>query len=123
MNALELLEKYDKASLVVKQFYLDKLLESLKSEELPEYYKEFIKAQDFGNQDIAKMIEANPRNLFDIFDNHKVYINITSFSDGSFSYSIMGDIAAVGSTDIFKTRIEAERKVIEEAFEMLNKKL
>lgn len=123
MSALELLEKYDKASLVVKQYYLDKLLESLKSEELPDYYKEFIKAQDFGNEDIAKMINSNPRNLFDVFDNHKIYINITSFSDGSFSYSIMGDIAAVGSSEMFKSRVEAEKKVIEEAFEMLNKKL
>ena len=123
MNALELLESYDKASLVVKQYYLDKLLESLKSEELPDYYKEFIKAQDFGNEDIAKMINSNPRNLFDVFDNHKIYINITSFSDGSFSYSIMGDVAAVGSSEMFKSRVEAEKKVIEEAFEMLNKKL
>jgi hypothetical protein len=123
MSALELLEKYDKSCLVVKQFYLDKLLESLKSEELPDYYKEFIKAQDFGNQDIAKMIESNPRNLFDVFDSHKIYINITSFSDGSFSYSIMGDLAAVGSSEIFKSRVEAEKKVIEEAFEMLNNKL
>jgi hypothetical protein len=123
MNALELLESYDKACLVVKQYYLDKLLESLKSEELPDYYKEFIKAQDFGNEDIAKMINSNPRNLFDVFDNHKIYINITSFSDGSFSYSIMGDVAAVGSSEMFKSRVEAEKKVIEEAFEMLNKKL
>ena len=125
MNALELLESYDKACLVVKQFYLNKLLESLKSEDVPDYYKEFVKAQDFGNQDIAKMIEANSRNLFDVFDSNDIYIEILvdhTKADVEFAATVIdGDIYACPGN--YKHRIEAEKVAVEKAFEMLNKKL
>jgi hypothetical protein len=68
---------------------------------------------------IATMIEANPRILFDVFDEHKVYVQI-NVNTPYFSYSINeGDVIS-GS---WENRIEAEKAAIEQAFQMLNNKL
>jgi hypothetical protein len=98
---------------------LDRLLESLNDESIPENFKDFVKAQDMENENISKMIDANPRILFDVFDEHKVYIQI-NVSSSNFSYSINeGDVIS-GS---WENRIEAEKAAIEQAFQMLNNKL
>ena len=39
MTGIELLEKYDKAAIVIKQFYLNVMLESLKDDSLPENFR------------------------------------------------------------------------------------
>ncbi len=104
---------------MVKQWFLDRLLESLNDESIPENFKDFVKAQDMENENISKMIDANPRILFDVFDEHKVYIQI-NVSSSNFSYSINeGDVIS-GS---WENRIEAEKAAIEQAFQMLNNKL
>ena len=123
MNAQELLETYGKAAVVVKAHYLEKFLESMNTTDVPENFKEFAKDKGIDNDTIAKMIELAPRTLFDVFDTHSIYIQINVFTGGAFSYSIIGDLATVGSTDTFPIRIEAEKVAIEEAFKVLNEKL
>jgi hypothetical protein len=121
MTGLELLEKYDKAAIVIKQFYLNAMLESLKDEELPENFKEYARQTTIDNDKIGKLIDVQPRGLFDVFDNNKVYIGITpNFLIGGmeFKYTISEDVSGEAPT-----RIEAEKAVIEKAFEILNNKL
>lgn len=118
MTGLELLDEHPKAAIVVKQWYLDKMLESLKDESLPEDFKEHVRQQGIDNSTIAKMIDGMPRTLFDVFDNNKVFIQINV--SPNFSYSINeGDVIS-GS---WKTRREAEIAAIEQAFKLLNDKL
>jgi len=120
MTGLELLEKYDKAAIVIKQFYLNAMLESLKDEELPENFKEYARQTTIDNDKIGKLIDVQPRGLFDVFDNNKVYIGITpNFLIGGmeFKYSI-DEITGEAST-----RKEAEKIAVEKAFEILNNKL
>ena len=119
MKTLELLENFPKATLVVKQWFLNKLLESLKDSSVPDDFKEFVKAQDMENANISKMIDANPRILFDVFDEHKLYIQITYYDGPKFWCSING----VESGNKYDTRLEAEKEAIEGAFQMLNDKL
>jgi hypothetical protein len=76
MQAQELLETYDKAAVVIKQFYLQHMLESLNDENLPENFKDFVKEQGIDNDTVAVMLTASPRTFFDVFDNHKIYIEI-----------------------------------------------
>ena len=117
MTGIELLEKYDKAAIVIKQFYLNVMLESLKDDSLPENFKQFAREAGIDNDKIAAFIDAQPRGLFDVFDDNKVYIQINA---PKFSYSINeGDVIA-GS---WKTRKEAEAAAVEQAFEILNNKL
>ena len=124
MNSQELLENYGKAANVVKDFYLAKFLESMESEDLPENFKEFAKEQGIDNDTVAKMIEAMPRALFDVFDVNEIYINVTAFRNGLFLYSIISDVKEeVGSEETSNTRKEAEKLAIEEAFKILNEKL
>lgn len=122
MSSQELLENYGKAASVVKDFYLGKFLESMEdSENLPENFKDFAKEQGIDNDTVAKMIDAMPRALFDAFDAHKVYIQITvDIENNCFRYSFDG--GHVESND-YMSRIDAEKAAIEKAFEILNEKL
>lgn len=122
MTGIELLQTYDKAALVIKQFYLDKLLESLKTDELPENYREFVKAQSLDNETIAKFIDVTPRMLFDVLDEHKVYIEITPIL-GANPFWIYAIDGVAGPNNVHKTRIDAEKEAIEKAIEILNNKL
>jgi hypothetical protein len=120
MTGLELLEKYDKVAIVIKQFYLNAMLESLKDEELPENFKEYARQTTIDNDKIGKLIDVQPRGLFDVFDNNKVYIGITpNFLIGGMEFKYTIDEI----TGEAPTRIEAEKAVIEKAFEILNNKL
>jgi hypothetical protein len=122
MSSQELLENYGKAANVVKDFYLAKFLESMEdSENLPENFKDFAREQGIDNDTVSKMIDAMPRVLFDAFDAHEIYIQITvDLENNCFRYSFDG--GQVESND-FLTRIAAETRAIEAAFEILNEKL
>jgi hypothetical protein len=122
MSSQELLENYGKAANVVKDFYLAKFIESMEdSENLPENFKDFAKEQGIDNDTVSKMIDAMPRALFDAFDAHKVYIQITvDLENNCFRWSFDG--GHVESND-YTSRKEAETAAIEQAFEILNNKL
>lgn len=122
MEMLEILENHPKCTIVVKQWFLDKMLESLNLESLPEDFKESVRSQGINNDKIAKMLDGSPRALFDVFDNHKVYVQISVDLRGTtpvFRYCF-GDI--VESID-YSTRKEAETEAIIEAFKILEAKL
>jgi hypothetical protein len=117
MKASDLLETYPKAAKVINEFYRSKMLESLKTENIPEEFKEMLKTQEFDNEYVATFIDKTPRILFDVFDANDVYIQINVFN---FSYSINQGSVIAGS---WKTRIEAEKAAVEQAFQILNDKL
>ena len=123
MKGIELLETYPKAAGVIKEFYNNKLIDSMSdsSERVSEEFKEMLKQQSFDNEYVATFIDSNPRFLFDVFDAHEVYIQITvDLENNCFRYSFDG--GRVESND-FLTRIAAETRSIETAFEILNNKL
>ena len=120
MNGLELLKEHPKAALVVKQWYLDKMLENINDASVPEDFKEFVKMQDLGDDKVGKFIDASPRTLFDVFDNHKIYIQISVLVEApKFWYSINGEDSGLRWDD----RKEAEKQAVFVAFKLLNDKL
>ena len=123
MKAVELLEKYPETAKVINEFYRSKMINSMETEDVPDEFKEMLKEQSFDNEYIATFVDASPRMLFDVFDDNEIYINVTAFPNSLFTYSIVGDIAEVGSTETSNTRKEAEKLAIEAAFEILNDKL
>jgi hypothetical protein len=123
MKAVELLEKYPETAKVINEFYRSKMINSMETEDVPDEFKEMLKEQSFDNEYIATFVDASPRMLFDVFDDNEIYINVTAFPNSLFHYSIVGEIAEVGSTETFNTRLEAEKLVVEQAFEILNEKL
>jgi hypothetical protein len=122
MKAIDLLETYPKAATVIKEFYYEKMINSLQEDnDIPQEFKDMVKAQPFDSEYIATFIDNNPRFLFDIFDANDVYIQITvDLENNCFRYSFDG--GQVESND-FLTRIAAETRSIEAAFEILNEKL
>ena len=124
MQAQELLETYDKAAIVVKQFYLSHMLESLNDENLPENFKDFVREQGIDNDTVAVMITASPRTFFDIFDNHGIYITThVAAADGYFRWEIHSEAEVYETSEYLNNRKMAEVAAVEKAFEILNEQL
>ena len=124
MKASELLENYPKAAVVIKQWYLEKMLESLNTDSLPEDFKEHVRKEGVDDDKIATIIDAGPRALFDVFDENEIYIFIHYMDvkdNVEFFYSFRN--IDTNPVKLFETRKEAERAAMEQAFEILNDKL
>ena len=120
MKAIELLQKHPESSKLICSYYLEIMLESLKDDNLPEDFKARVREQGIDDDKIAAILDGNPRNLFDFFDSHGMYINVTTFPDTLlFTYSIMTEIATSGSSEVYKTRKEADRNAVETAIKQL----
>lgn len=74
--------------------------------------------------------EVNDRDLYEFFDENGITIIIDLFSQDRpalspasvFGWKLFG-IAFIPNSNAYKTRLEAETKAFEKAFEILNKKL
>jgi hypothetical protein len=120
MKGLELLEQNPNTAKLICSYYLEIMIESLKHEGLPEDFKESIREEGIDNSKVGAILDGNPRNLFDFFDHHNMYINVTTFPDTLFfTYSIMNEIATSGSNNVYRTRKEAESGAIEQAIKQL----
>ena len=121
MDMLELLESHPKTALVVKQWFLDKMLDSIENESVPEDFKQMVREQGIDNDKVAGVLEGAPRSLFDVFDSQKVYIEIHVNSPGKvfFTYSI-NNVVGEFTSDIRK---ETETEAVIEAFKQLEAKL
>jgi hypothetical protein len=119
MTGLELLEKYPRAASVIKNWLLWKMVDALQNESIDEEFKQYMRDQGIDNDKISPMIDANPRMLFDIFDEHDVVIETSLYPNREFTIKI-GNQA---TTNSWKIRKEAELFAIEAAFEILENKL
>lgn len=119
MSGLELLEKHPHTAEVIRAWFLEQMIESLKTEDVPDEFKDFMREQGVGYDKLAVMIDANPRMLLDVFDDNKVFIEIYMFPDDTFTCKISNG----ATTQSWKTRKAAELFAIEAAFEILEKKL
>jgi hypothetical protein len=120
MKATELLEKYPLSTEVVREWFMQKMMESvIEADEVPEDFKNFMLEQGIENDKMAIMIDSNPRMLFDVFDENDLFIEIFMYPDVTFTCKIGNE----ATTNSWKTRKDAEAFAIEAAFEMLEKKL
>ena len=126
-----MLEHTPKAKEAVKQWLLNKLLESLKDASLPEEFKQTINT-DIPDAEVENLIRYNPKILFDFFDEHEIYLNVYPLCEGintenkkiKYSYHI-NLFKPIDYVDIllFNTRKTAEQEAIAEAFNLLEEKL
>lgn len=122
MSTLNLLETYPKAAIIVKQWFLDRMLESLNNDAIPEDFKEAVRKQGIDNEKVADILGNNPRALFTPLDLQDVYIEIIvkiQNEKASFSWSVNKNDCGKWYND----RISAEKDAMEEAFKVLNSKL
>jgi len=121
MGGLKLLEKHPISAKLIREWFMEKMIESLNDNAITDEFRQFMREQSIDDDKIGVMIDANPRMLLDVFDENHILIEIfRPLNEGSiypsnyFSYKI-GNI----SPDIKKTRKEAEHSAIEEAFGIL----
>lgn len=114
----DLLDLYPLATEVVRDWFMEKMAESFKNQELPKDFKEFMREQGIPNDRLIKLINVNPRVLFDVLDDNGVIINVL-YADGKFTW----DVNTVKSLDSYSSRREAESAAVQRAFQILNDKL
>jgi hypothetical protein len=119
LTGLELLENYPHTAEVVRAWFLEQMIESLKDETVPDDFKNFMREQGVQYDKLAVMIDANPRMLFDVFDENDVIIIIKYHENFGFTWAV----EEADDQSFYKTRKEAELFAIEKAFEILETKL
>lgn len=123
MKGLELLTKYPESAKIIRAWFLEKMIESLKTSDVPDEFKDMMRQTGIEDDKLAIMIDANPRMLLDVFDDNDIYLNIFRGDSGNFIWG-WSDIKETYVKDKFsKTRKEAELLAIEKAFEILEERL
>lgn len=119
MKINELLEKHPLATEVVRNWFFEQMVKSFEDENVPEEFKEMMKQEGVTNERLAILIDAQPRTLFDVFDENNIIIETLLYPSGEFTIKI-GNQA---TTNSWKTRKEAELFAIDAAFDVLEEKL
>jgi polyribonucleotide nucleotidyltransferase len=116
---LELLQKYPEAGKVVKNHFLSRMLDSLNDDNLPDDFKEHVRAMGIDDDKVASMIGNAPRSLFDVFDDNELYIQIDGDNKTGWSWEVGSSV----ENSVCSSRKEAESKAVAESFKLLNEKL
>jgi hypothetical protein len=119
MKGLELLESHPASAEVVRTWFLNQMIESFKDDTVPEGFKNYMLEQGIDNDKVGTLIDVNPRNLLDVFDENNIIIETSLYPNGEFTIKI-GNQA---TTNSWKTRKEAELFAIDAAFDILENKL
>ena len=114
MTTEELLKAHPKTTTLIKKWMADRMTEN--TESLSEEFKEYVKTISLDDAYLIPIINTNPRNLFDVFDENDLHI-CTSYITGYY-YTTLGDFIGEASE-----RKKSEYLTIEYAFELLEKKL
>lgn len=77
MNIIKLLKDNPLSAIVIKQWFLDKMIESFKSEKnIPEEYRQQLIEAGVSEDMLERYVQNNPNVLFEIFDNNEIFIEI-----------------------------------------------
>jgi hypothetical protein len=117
MKGIELLEKYPESAKIIRAWFLEKMIESLQTADVPDDFKQMMRETGIENDKLSIMIDSNPRMLLDVFDDNDIIISI------SYSSKFMIAINGFDHGERYKTRKEAELVAIDAAFEILENKL
>jgi hypothetical protein len=115
---INILESNPHATEVVRDWFIQKMEESLKDQMVPDNFKQFMREQGVPNDKLVTLFEDNPRVLFDVFDDNGVIINVIH-QNGSWTW----DVNNVKSVEMYSSRREAEKHSVERSFQILNEKL
>jgi small-conductance mechanosensitive channel len=120
MKAIELLEKHPLSAKLVRDWFMERMIESVRGDEtVPEDFKNFMLEQGIENDKLSIMIDGNPRILFDVFDENNVIVIIKYHENFGFTWAV----EEADEQSFYKTRKEAELSAIEIAFDILENQL
>lgn len=119
MRTVELLNKYPLTTEVIREWFFNEMVKSIEiAKDVPEEFKQAMIQEGVTNERLAILIDAQPRTLFDVFDENDICINIERSANKIVEWS--WEISP-GHTEnsVCKSRKEAELFAIEAAFEIL----
>ena len=119
MTGLEMLGKYPLTANIVRKWFLDQMIESLKNDSIDEEFKNFMREQGIEDDKLGTLIDVNPRMLLDLLDENDVIVIIKYHDNFGFTWAV----EEADEQNFYKTRKEAELFAIEAAFEILEEKL
>lgn len=124
MKGINLLQKYPESAKIIRAWFLEKMIESLQTSDVPDEFKDMMRQTGIEDDKLAIMIDANPRMLWDVFDENKVFI-FSHYMDVKDNVEFFHTFRNIDTNPVklFKTRKEAELFAIEKAFEILEEKL
>jgi hypothetical protein len=120
MTGKKIVEKFPLSTEVIREWALKKMVDSFTGHIETEDFEKFLLEKGVHLSQIIDIIDTNPRILFDIFDDHKIYINIIKFLN-HFEYAIQNFKSVI--LEKFETRKQAELKAIIFAFSILEEQL
>lgn len=123
MEAQDLIKNFPNSTAIIKEWFLTKMLESIEEagDNVPEDFKENVIAQGVTDDALCAYIEAQPRALFDVFDENFIFIRIhinETFNGIKFG----GSLSDSRNNISYNSRKEAEKAIIVEAFKVLEDK-
>ena len=121
MSSKEILDANPKTASLIHDYYLNRMLDSLNDDSLPPEFKEFAKEKGLPFENIVAMLEVNPRQLIDFFDDEEIFINVYTSHGKFFLYDILNDRKTISHEA--STRKEAELEGVKLAIELFEEKL
>jgi hypothetical protein len=123
MKTNELLAKYPLATEVIRKSYFDKMIASVESaKDIPEEFKQSLMNEAITDERLIIFIDSQPRTLFDVFDENKIYIEIQLNTGSSVKFLYLINKSQT-SFEQYNTRKEAELAAIVGAFKLLEEKI
>lgn len=119
MKGKELLDANPLAAKIITDWYYNQMLESLNTNDVPNEFKEFVKSQAVDNETVGRIIDLNPRSLFDVLDENELFIDVLH-RNSEYWVSINGFSF---NTYKYSKRKEADFESIKVAIKLLNDKL
>ena len=120
MKGLELLEKHPLSATLIREWFLEKMIESLQTENISEEFKEMMREAGIDDDKISTLIDVNPRMLLDVFDENEIFIGTNVTQKDAFHCTINNSLSPGGT---HYTRKEAELFAIDIAFDILEEGL
>lgn len=119
MEGLELLKNHPLSAKLIREWFMEKMIESLNNNSITDEFRQFMREQSIDDDKLGVMIDSNPRMLFDVFDENNVIIIIKYHDNFGFTWAV----EEADDQSFYKTRKESELFAIEAAFEILESHL
>lgn len=122
MNYLEILQTYPLATDVIIKWFTKKMYQSFEDKSVPGEIKEFMETRGISEENLATLIEQNPRMLLDVFDTNEIIIEIYTSDKVPVKFGYMINKEHYGKA-IYINRRSAEDVATLKAISELNEKL
>jgi len=118
MKGIKLLNNYPLSKNIIKNWFLEQLISSLKTETINDDFKELVRKKGVEDTHIETLIDLNPRSLFDVLDENNVILIISYSENTEWRWNLKDDFK-----NNFSSRREAEKEGILQAIKALEKQL